>query len=157
MRYVAALSAAVVIAAIGAAGAGADTQIATGGLAAGSGSVKFGDFRFSITAGAHGDADGAQGTLAMTAGGDHYLATADCVLVFGNSALIVGTLKEPVGLFTKLVTEIVDNGNGASGVPDAALSGLATDFGGFDPCHPSFVDFSDALPVMHGNFVVHAD
>jgi hypothetical protein len=157
MRYVAVLSAAVVMAAIGAAGAGAEAQIATGGLAAGSGLVRFGDFAFSISAGAHGDAEGARGTLAMTAGGNHYLATADCVLVFGNSALIVGTLKEPVGLFTKLVTEIVDNGNGASGVPDNAVSGLAMDFGGFDQCHPSFVSFSDAFPVVHGNFVVHAD
>jgi hypothetical protein len=156
MKYVAALSAAVVMASIGAAGAGADAQIATGGMAAGSGLVKFGDFAFSISAGAHGDATEAQGTLAMTAGGDHYLASADCVLVFGNSALIVGTLKEPVGLFTKLITEIVDNGKGASGVPDTALSGLATG-GPFDPCHPTFVDFSDALPVVHGNFVVHAD
>jgi len=77
-----------------------------------------------------------------------------CVLVAGNSALVVGTLTEPVDGFTELVAEIVDNGHGRNGAPDATIAGLSAPNPFFDACAPALVDFSDAFPVERGNFVV---
>jgi hypothetical protein len=154
MRGLFAIAAIMIVCTAGVSAAGAQSSETqpTGGLVAGSGSTAFG---FSVEVGAHGTPASGAGELIERSASSVYVASVDCVLVFGNSALVVGTLKKPEGVFTKLVAEFVDNGNGAHAAPDEVVSGLAE--GTFDNCHPSLVDFSDAFPVVHGNFVVHGD
>ena len=152
MRVVRLVGAALVVAAALAAGASGATAPVPGTVV-GAGSVSV--YGFSVVVAAHGGPNGAIGVMSMISGGTHYDASVDCVLVYGNSALVVGTLRRPQGPATKLVAEFVDNGNGRHSPPDAVVAGIAS--AGPDACHPTLVDFSDAFPVDHGNFVVRAD
>jgi hypothetical protein len=108
---------------------------------------------FQIIVAARGGPTGASGHVTMVSGGERFKASVDCVIVVGNGALVVGTLDEPVGGFTTLQVEIVDNGSGNDDPPDAAVGGLAAPVP-FDRCNPTAVDFSDTFPIEHGNFVV---
>ena len=151
MRLFAAAVGAIALALLSAGGSSAASTF-TGGSVAGFGSVQ--NVGFSVIVAAHGDATAATGRLTMISGDTRYDSSVRCVLVADNSALVVGTLTEPVDAFTELVAEIVDNGSGKNAPPDATIAGLAAPNPFFDYCAPSFVDFSDAFPVEHGNFVV---
>jgi hypothetical protein len=113
-----------------------------------------GVYSFQLEVSARGDADGATGHLSLTDASGRYRADADCVLVAGNAAGVVGTITEGPDAGELLVAEVVDNGHGAHGAPDAAVAGPQAVVPGFDPCHPSLMDFSDAFPLDHGNFTV---
>ena len=141
-------------------GAAAATTF-TGGSVAGSGSVdttfEGSHVAFQVTVGARGDAFGATGHLAMRFGTTVFQSQVRCVLVAGNSALVVGTLREPEGAATELIAEFVDNGNGRDAPPDATVAGLSAPSPFFDACFPTFVGFTDAFPVEHGNYVVRPE
>lgn len=151
MSFVGAVAAAVVTAAICAAGVAA-AAVPASGMVVGAGSVS--TYDFAVIVEARGGPDGASGELSMRSAGTLYRASVDCVLVYGNSALVVGTLRHPQGTFTKLIAEFVDNGNGPNSPPDDVVAALAMPGPGPDDCHPTLVDFSDAFPVDHGNFIV---
>jgi hypothetical protein len=108
---------------------------------------------FQIIVSAQGGPTGATGHVTMVFDHTRYNASVDCIVVVGNSALVVGTLDEPVGTANRLIVEVVDNGQGHKSPPDATVGGTAEPTP-FDPCFPSFINFGDAFPVEHGNFVV---
>jgi hypothetical protein len=157
MRRIA-VAAGVTAAALSLAGGAVAATVFTGGSVTGAGSVhttfQGQDVTFRVIVAARGDATAATGRLTLVSGGTRYESTARCVLVAGNSAVVVGTLTEPVDGFTEILAEFVDNGHGRSGPPDATIAGLSAPNPLFDACAPSLVDFSDAFPVEHGNFVV---
>jgi hypothetical protein len=160
MRGISAAGVAVVAAA--ALTGAASAAVGTSGSVTGSGFVDttFQGYQvqFRITVAAHGGPTGATGHMTMSGfRGQPLRADVDCVVVVGNAALVVGTLTEPTEFGSLLVSEFVDNGNGAKDPPDAALGGTAEPNPFFDYCFPTFIDFSDAFPVAHGNYVVRSD
>ena len=176
MRQAPAVLAAALVAAAAIAG-GAGAAIGEGS-ATGTGFVdvtspEFGHVAFSVTVAAHGGPAAATGRLIFRFGGVQYRARVDCILVVpnpiehgvpatGTGALVHAVLDEPsetpFGTVTAIGGEVVDNGEGAHSPPDAVIFGfeLFPPPPGFGACTPTFVDFGDAFPVEHGNFVVRS-
>lgn len=158
MRYL--IFATALVAASAIAGSAAADPVTSFGPGAVTGSGKAsvetpdGVYSFQLEVSARGDANGATGNLTLSDGSGRYRAGALCVLVAGDAAEVVGTITDGPDAGELLVAEVVDNGHGAQGVPDAAIAGTQAVLPGFDPCHPSLIDFSDAFPVDYGNFTV---
>jgi hypothetical protein len=174
-KFFAALAATVAIA--GALAVGASADIGDGSVA-GTGLVnfaspEFGQVTFAVTIAARGGPTGATGRVVWRYGDTIFTARVDCILVVpnpiehgvpatGTGALVHAVLDEPsetpFGTVTAIGGEVVDNGEGAHSPPDAVIFGfeLFPPPPGFGACTPTFVDFGDAFPVEHGNFVVRS-
>jgi hypothetical protein len=145
--------------AVGASAVGLPGADGTSGSVHGDGSFSAGTATYQVSVDADGGRADAKGHLELRSAGSDFHASVDCLLVFGNQALVVGTIDDkhsPVAPGTRLVAEFVDNGQGRNAPPDAVIAGTELDPAGVDPCNPSLVDFSDAFPATRGNFVVRS-
>jgi hypothetical protein len=104
---------------------------------------------------AQGGPAGATGYIAMQDGRSLWVARVKCMIVVGNGAWVVGNLTRPgPNHTTELIAEIVDNGSG-NPPRDQALIGFANpppaEFG---PECSATPNFSDAMVITRGDFVV---